>query len=186
MSDQSELAETAQNTVLEAVQSEGVTEEPTNWRRQVAFTTMVMALLAALGGLLAGITANEALLDRTKEIMEVSYLEGDRAYVETVKAKHEILLALGEKVDPVELADVQAFEQEMREMAEFKSRDAVLAAAATKAHQVFAIAVTLLSLGITLAGMSLVVERKSLWGIGLVMGALGGIGLALGIVKMFR
>ena len=93
MSELIEIAETAQDAVIEAVELKQVGGEQPEWHRQVAFTTMIMALLAAFGGMLAAITASDALLDRTKEIIELSYLEGDRIYLETLKSKHEILTA---------------------------------------------------------------------------------------------
>jgi hypothetical protein len=183
MTELTETTQAAEDVVMEAVESEAVGEQH-HWHRQVALTTMIMALLAALGGLLAGITANEALLDRTREIIEVSYLEGDRAYVETIKAKHEILAALGEKPDPDELETVLAFEQEIRLLEADASREEVLSATAASAHEVFAIAVTLLSLGITMAGMGVVVNRKVIWVISLVVGVFGAIGVGLGVLSM--
>jgi len=50
------------------------------------------------------------------------------------------------------------------------------------ANNVLAIAVTVLSVGITLSGMAVVVEEKRLWLAGLIIGAGGVLALALGIV----
>jgi hypothetical protein len=49
---------------------------------------------------------------------------------------------------------------------------------------IFAIAVTLLSLGITLGGMAIVVERKSLWTVGILFGAAGALGAGIGVFYM--
>ena len=54
----------------------------------------------------------------------------------------------------------------------------------TLAHVIFAIAVTLLSMGIILAGMAVVIERKWLWATGLVIGTAGSLSVAIGIAVM--
>jgi hypothetical protein len=184
MSEVIETAETAQDTVLEAVESKEVGEQHPRWHKQVALTTLVMALLAALGALLAGRTANEALLGRTAEIIEMSRLEGDRLSVETLKSKHEILLALGETPDQAEVKRIKAFEAEMRELDTEAACEEALALSSASAHQILAIGVTMLSLGITLGGMAIVVERKYLWYVGLVFGALGILTVGIGVLPM--
>jgi hypothetical protein len=186
MSELTEMVETAQDAVTEAVESKEVGEEEPRWHNRVALTTLVMALLAALGALLAGTTANEALLDRTEEIIEMSRLKGDRLQAETLKSKHEILLALGETPDQAEMERVEAFETEMRELEAEGAREEALTLSSTSAHQVFAIGVTLLSLGITLGGMAVVVERKLLWYVGLLFGALGVLTVGIGVLTMLH
>lgn len=184
MSELTEITDMAEDAIIEAVRSEGTRPEHPRWHKPVALTTMIMALLAALGGLLAGITASESLFERTREIIEVSTLEGDRVCVETLKSKHEILTSLGETPDPAEIKRVAAFEGEMRELEAGTARDEALALATANTSMIFAIAVTLLSLGITLGGMAVVIERKWLWAAGLAFGAAGAAGVGLGILSM--
>jgi hypothetical protein len=184
MSNLTEAVGTAQDAVLEAVESGEVGEEHPRWHKRVALTTLVMALLAALGALLGSRAANQALLGRTKEIIDMSRLEGDRIYAETLKSKHEILLALGETPDPAEAERLEAFEAEMRELQAEAAREEALALSSTSAHQVFAIGVTMLSLGITLGGMAIVLERKFLWAVGLIFGALGVLAVGIGVLTM--
>ncbi len=100
MSELTEMAETAQDAVVEAVELREVGPEEPRWHRHVALTTLIMPLLAALGGLLAGMTANRALLDRTQEIIGVDRLESDREYVKTLTSKHELLTILGKSARP--------------------------------------------------------------------------------------
>ena len=57
------------------------------WHEQVALSTLVMAMLAAVGALLAGIAVQEATMERMQEIIDFSILEGDRAEVEILKAR---------------------------------------------------------------------------------------------------
>lgn len=184
MTELTEVTETAQDAVTEAIESPVVGPEEPRWHDHVALTTLIMALLAALGGLLAGMTAHEALLERTEEIIGMSSLEGDRLSAETLKSKHEILIALGRTPDPAEVERVAAIEQGMQEPQASTARKETLAVAASQTHLICAIAVTLLSLGITLGGMAVVVERKVLWTVGLFVGAAGAVGVGIGVLSM--
>ena len=184
MTELNEITETAQDAVIEAVESPKVGSEPRGWHKTVALSTLVMALLAALGGLLAGITANEALLTRTAEIIKMSSMESDQQYLETLSSKHEILAALGKTPDPAEVQEIATLREETRGLEAETPHVEIQALSAASAHMTFAAAITLLSLGITLGGMAVVVERKWLWVIGLALGGLGAVGLGIGIIQM--
>lgn len=54
----------------------------------------------------------------------------------------------------------------------------------THAHVIFAIAVTLLSVGITLGGMAMIARKRFLWIIGLVFGVGGAVSLVFGLRDM--
>lgn len=182
MSEIGESSELVDELVMETVKGEEGTHRAPKWYRQVALTSLVLALLTALGGLLAGMTAHEALLERTKEIIDVSRLEGDRISVEVLQSKHEILTSLEQQVDPGEVALIQAYEEEARELSREAMREEGQTQAIGSAHLVLAVAVTVLSVGITLSGMAVVVEERGLWIAGMVIGAVGALGLAVGIV----
>lgn len=154
------------------------------WHRQVALSTLFLALLAALGGLLSGITSHEAQLEKTEEIISLTVLEGDRVSVEVLKSKHEILISLGETPDEAEVAAIQAFEAEIEEKREAAVEEETLAQVIAQTHLIFAIAVTVLAVGISVSGMSVVLEQKWLWTVGMVFGTVGTIGLGIGIISM--
>ena len=154
------------------------------WHKQVALSSLVLALLAALAGLLAGLTASQELHIRTQEIMELTLRENERVNVQVLKTKHELLEGLGRTVDPAELAQVQAFEEEIETLASELVVEERQDERIGSTHLILAIAVMLLSVGITLGGMAIVVEEKFLWYAGLVVGAGGILGLVLGVVRM--
>jgi hypothetical protein len=64
------------------------------------------------------------------------------------------------------------------------SREESLVRETTHAHLVFAVAVTLLSIGITLGGMAIIARQRFLWIIGLVFGLAGAVSVALGCRDM--
>ena len=184
MSEIGESSELVDELFLESVKEDEGAHRGPRWHRQVALSSLVLALLAALGGLLAGITAHESLLERTQEVIAVSRLEGDRVSIEVLRAKHEILSSLGEPVPSAEIARIEAYEEEARELGREATLEEVQARITDYAHLVLAVAVTVLSVGITLGGMAVVVEEKWLWAAGMAIGSVGTLGLAWGIVGM--
>ena len=184
MSEIGESTELVEELVMELAKEDELGHRAPKWHKKVALTSLVLALLAALGGLLAGMTAHESLLERTKEIIDVSRLEGDRISVEVLQAKHEILTTLGETVDPAEIDLIQAYEEEQAELSTEAAIEEAQIQITGYTHLVLAIAVTVLSVGITLGGMAVVVEERYLWIVGMVIGLVGVVGLAFGVFVM--
>ena len=184
MSELPETVETAQDFITDVIEPQEVGGGHPRWHKHVALTTLVLALLTALGAMLAGMSANQAMIERTQEIIEVNSLEGDRIYVETLKSKHEILTVLGETPDQTEITTISAIEEEILELEIRTAGDESLVKTTTKAHHIFAIAVALLSLGTALCGTSIIVNQKYLWGAGLLFGAIGTVGVGLGVLRM--
>lgn len=97
MTELEEVAEGARDAVLEEVEHP-VKKQP-GWVAWLAISTMVMALFCAVGALMAGITANEAVMERTHEIMEVVNRDRDQIEIEILRSKHDVLKALGVAAD---------------------------------------------------------------------------------------
>ena len=184
MSELPETVESTQDFITDVMDSQEVGDRNPRWHKHVALTTLVMALLTALGAMLAGMSANQSLIDRTQEIIELNSLEGDRIYVETLKSKHEILTTMGEIPDQTEIKAINAIEKEIQEYDTQAVGEETLVLTATTSHHIFVIAVALLSLGTALCGMSIIVNQKFLWGAGLLFGAIGTAGVGLGVLRM--
>ena len=184
MSELNESTELANELIMDSVKEGEIEGKTSAWHNWVAFSTLLMALLTALGALLAGITANEALLSRTEEIIAISTCQGNRAAVEVLKAKHEILISLGETPDEAEIAQIKSYEAEMAELEDEVDRDEAWIQLFIYPHFIFAIAVTLLAVGTSLSGMAIIIDHKLLWYAGMVLGVVGSIGVVVGIVVM--
>jgi len=184
VSELDESTELAAELVLESLEQDGEQKKAHRWHKFVAMSTLLMAMLTAVGALLAGITAEEALFERTEEIIEFTILEGDRVEVEVLKAKHEILTSLGEIPDETDIKKIQAYEAEIDELEITTANEDVVILSMMNSHLMFAIAVTLLSVGITMSGMSIIVEQKWLWIAGFVFAIAGAIGVGIGILTM--
>ena len=160
-SEYEESAEAAHDLIKEELHKRN-DEERSRWNSRVALSTMALALLSALGSLMTGITASESVLERTKEILDVSSYESDRLNIEVLKSKHEILTSLGEALNRAEIDRIRKFEDEMSRLQLEIQREELATQSTMFEHELFAIGVTLFSVAITLSGMSIVVQRRAL------------------------
>ena len=152
--------------------------------RLVDLSTMVMALLSAVGALLAVFTANQLMIERTREVLEISRLEADCINIELLKSKHAILMSLGESLDNSEIEKIRKYQDKIDKLeTDVESEEAKVQRGIFE-HELFAIGVTLLSIAITLRAMSVVVKHKKIWVVGLVVGVIGASFLGIGIYKM--
>jgi Domain of unknown function (DUF4337) len=154
------------------------------WFTRVALSTLVMALLSALAALLAAISAHESRLERTQEILDFVALDTERVEIEVLRSKHDLLRQLGEEPAATEVSRLRNYEEQIRELTKATAADEGVVRTSTHAHVIFAIAVTLLSVGITLGGMSMIARKRFLWIIGLVFGMGGAVNLVLGLTDM--
>lgn len=141
-----------------------------SWFRGVALTTLVLSVFTAAAALLAGITAHEILIDRTEEILDSSTAQSDRVSAEVLAAKHDVLTALGLPLDPVEVAEVEAFEaeQERLSLAAVVEEDASILAGSI--HLAAALSATFFAVAIAITGLAAVIHRKWLWYVGTGLG----------------
>ena len=180
MSDIGDSTELAAELAMEAVDE----PERRRWHSAVAFTTLVIAVLAATAALLAGMTAEEVFIDRTEQIIDIAIAQGDLERAQTLRAKHELLLAVGRTPDPAEIALVQELEAgaraELDEAAE--ARNEVRAVGSIPL--VFAVAATVFAVAIAVSGLSVIVDRKWLWAVGSVIALGGVVALVVGVVGL--
>lgn len=180
-----EVAETATELVKDKVKENKESKEEWQWINWVAISTMIMALFSALGALWAGVTANDMMLDRTQEILDISYLEGDRLDIEILKLKRDLLDSLGKNLDKTEIDRIHQYEVKNQTLnADSKGQESQVKRTIFE-HEWFAIGVTLLSIAITLAGMSIITRHKFIWVGSLLLSFIGTIFLGIGVHQMF-
>jgi hypothetical protein len=133
------------------------------WVLFVALTTAVIAVLAAITGLLAGDHADEAMLAQIKSSDQWAFYQAKSIKSETIESSNKILLAMGKtpaakdtakvasnKKEQVKImADAKAFQEESEEHVE--------------RHKRLAWGVTLFQAAIAIGAISIITKRKLLW-----------------------
>ena len=178
----SKSAESVNESIVEHLQGDS---ENTGWIKWVALSAMVMALFSAIGALLAGITSNDSLMERTEEVLEVTRMANDELHVEVLRTKHELLKSMGKEPHVSELVRIEMYENEAKALREAAAKEEALVAVSAYKHEIFAIGVTLLAIAISLSGMAIVGGRRGLWHVGIVFGFLGCVTVGFGVVQYF-
>lgn len=184
MSDQAEANAEAIYELVKETLDEHQSHRAPSWVQWVAMTTMGLALLSALCALLAGITANQSVLERTREIIEISIIEGDRVTAEVLRSKHDLLREMGREPPADELSRLAHMEREISELRADAEREEATIQKKIHAHEIFAVGLTLLSIAITLNGMAVLMRRRNFWRVGLSLGAVGSLSVLAGLVAM--
>ncbi len=163
----------AQELLLEEV-IHTVQEKNPKLVNRIGMVTLIMALASAVGGLMAGITSNEAMNERTQEVVDVIHLQNDNAELREIKTKHEILRALNVPADPNEATQIENWTAQKEKDLALIHGDIETVEKIFLLHEAFALGVTLLSIAITLCGLTLITNYKMTWLISLIVGSLGG------------
>ena len=177
--DLTESAEIAADVIVEKHQEEDGGDK--KLISIVAVSTMIMALFSAVGALFAGISANDAMLVRTAEILTKTQLESDRLEVDILTANARLMQALGFEINEEQVALVERDREEMIEFATEVELYEAEVEVVMRAHERLAVGVTLLSIAITLGGMALVTRLKPVWYLGLVLSVAGAGYVILGL-----
>lgn len=178
-----ESAEAAAEVIQEELAHSKVSEAEMKWIGMVAISTMVMALFSAMGALMAGITANEAMLARTSEILTELKVQTDRLEADLFASNLELISVLGAEEDEAKLEQIKRLREEEEALSETVKEEEEEVGSVMEAHERFAIGVTLLSVAVTLSGMAVVSLRRRIWHCALLIALLGGGFVAVGLVS---
>jgi hypothetical protein len=143
------------------------------WVIYVAMTTAVIAVLAAITGLLAGDHADEAMLSQIHASDQWAYYQAKGIKSELLASSDKLIIAMGKKpslqdsvkmksykTDQVKIsAEANAAQQESKEHVE--------------KHKILARGVTLFQIAIAIGAISIIVKRKLLWLVSISFAAVG-------------
>jgi hypothetical protein len=154
------------------------------WLEWATLSTMLMALFSVIGGLLAGKTGNEAIIDRQMQLQELVQLNRMDLEAEVMLTRLAVINSSNLSADPALLQRIATRTKAIEGYTHTADEDEDESATTLAQHELFAIATTILSVAITLTGMAVIVRRRSLWfgGIGISIG--GAAVLVYGVARM--
>jgi hypothetical protein len=163
---------------------EDVSDRVPSWFRGVAFTILVLSVVTAVAALLAGMTAHKTLLDRTEEIIDVSIAETDKMTLELLRTKHELLTALNQPVSATEVEKIARIEAEQKRLEAGAEAAETAALTSASEHLLFAISATIAAIAIAVTGLAPIVHQRWLWSVGVLVGVLAIVLLAIAIIRV--
>jgi Na+-translocating ferredoxin:NAD+ oxidoreductase RnfD subunit len=146
------------------------------WISWVALSTAILAVLAAIAGLLSGSHANEAMMNQIEASDQWLYYQAKSIKASVLEAKTTLAAEATEK-DKEKAAKYQEEQTEIKAEAEHKETEAK---SNFHKHKVFADSVTMFQIAIAIAAISALTRKRRYWFVSLVFGLVGLVFLAFG------
>ncbi|MDQ6810079.1 MAG: DUF4337 domain-containing protein [Verrucomicrobiota bacterium] len=146
------------------------------WISWVALSTAVLAVLAAIAGLLSGSHANEAMMNQIEASDQWGYYQAKGIKAAIVETRMTLGGTTAEQ-DQAKTAKYAEEQAEIKREAEAKQHEA---RNNFHQHEVFARSVTMFQIAIAIAAISALTKRRRYWLVSLALGVVGVVFLALG------
>lgn len=149
----------------ETIQEKAVESHESGWFTFVAISTALMAVFAAISGLMAGHYSNEALIEQIQASDQWSYYQA-----KGIKAEVKALRANNNLEEATSLLKYKKEQEEIKKEAEKLQQESKFYLAK---HVKLAESVTLFQIAIAISAISMLTKKKSLWITSLVISLTG-------------
>ena len=140
-----------------------LSEGKEKWVLYVALTTAVIAVLAAITGLLAGDHADEAMLAQIRSSDKWAFYEAKSIKSEMITSSNKLLIAVGKTPAAQDSAKIASNKKEQAQIMQ-EAKDAQKESDEHVAkHKILARGVTLFQIAIAIGAISIITKRKVLW-----------------------
>src|ERR1700744_6207773 len=133
------------------------------WVIFVAMTTAIIAVLAAITGLLAGTHSDDAMISQIKASDQWDYYQAKGIKSDVIASTGKMLTAMGKQ--PLQ-EDLDKVKENKKEQAEIKTKAEEFQKESEvhlEKHGIFAHGVTLFQIAIAIGAISIIVKKKVLW-----------------------
>jgi type IV secretory pathway component VirB8 len=150
-----------------------LSEGKEKWVLYVALTTAIIAVLAAITGLMAGDHADEAMLCQIRSSDQWAFYQAKSIKSEIIAGSNKTLLAFGKTPAAQDSARIKANKADqakiMKEAKDFEKESLEHSAK----HRILARGVTLFQIAIAIGDISIITKRKILWATSIGFAAIG-------------
>jgi uncharacterized membrane-anchored protein len=148
-------------------------EKESSWFMYVAISTALIAVLAAISGLMAGHHSNEALIQQIKASDQWAYYQA-----KGIKAEIKSISINGQP----DAAAVERYKKEQEEIKQRAEKAEKESDAHLEHHVRLAGSVTLFQIAIAISAIAILTRKKMLWYGSLLIAAIGAIVFILGLI----
>jgi hypothetical protein len=140
-----------------------LSEGKEKWVLYVALTTAVIAVLAAIAGLLAGDHADEAMLAQIHSSDQWAFYQSKSIKSEIIASSNKLLIAMGKTPAVQDSVKIKSNKSEQAKIMQ-EAKDAQKESDEHVAkHKILARGVTLFQVAIAIGAISIITKRKVLW-----------------------
>jgi Domain of unknown function (DUF4337) len=152
------------------------------WVLFVALSTALIAVLAAITGLMAGAHADDAMLCQIRSSDQWAFYEAKSIKSDILISSNKTLMAMGKQPVAEDAAKVIANKKDQVDIKKKAEDFAKESDMHTEKHSIFARGVTLFQISIAIGAISIIVKRKSLWLVSMGFACIGIFFLLQGIL----
>lgn len=139
------------------------------WISWVALSTALLAVLAAIAGLLSGRYVNEAMMNQIEASDQWSYYQA-----KSIKASVlDVKMSLAGTPNESDASKRNRYEKEQEEIKSEAEHKEAAAKSNFHKHEVFAGGVTMFQIAIAIAAISALTRKRPFWYVSLLFGAAG-------------
>jgi hypothetical protein len=139
------------------------------WISWAALSTAILAVLAAIAGLLSGHHVNEAMMNQIEASDQWSYYQSKSIKASVLDAK----MSLAGTPNESDQSKRDRYEKEQEQIKSEAERKEAAAKLNFHKHEVFAGAVTMFQIAIAIAAISALTKKRRFWIVSLLFGAVG-------------
>ena len=148
------------------------------WISWVALSTALLAVLAAIAGLLSGRYVNEAMMDQIEASDQWSFYQAKSIKASVLDAK----MSLAGTPNESDRSKYDRYEKEQEQVKSEAERKEAAAKSNFHKHEVFARGVTMFQIAIAIAAISALTKKRRFWIVSLLFGAVGCVFLLLAAI----
>src|SRR5206468_11029610 len=148
------------------------------WISWVALSTSILAVLAAIAGLLSGRYVNEAMMNQIEASDQWNYYQAKSIKASVLDAK----ISLSGAPDESDQSKRDRYEKEQEEIKSEAEQKEAAAKSNFHKHEVFAGGVTMFQIAIAIAALSALTKKPRFWLVSLLFGVVGCVFLVLAMV----
>jgi hypothetical protein len=156
--------------------------EHARWISQVAISSALIAVAAAIASLLAGHHANEAMLEQMQATDQWAFYQAKGIKSAVLDSKLHLLEALGKPVSGDERTRLAGYEGEQRAIEEKGHELESSSRKHMEQHTTLARSVTVYQIAIAMAAIAVLVRRRRLWLVSVALGLIGSAFFIQGII----
>lgn len=148
------------------------------WISWVALSTAILAVLAAIAGLLSGQHANEAMMNQIESSDQWNYYQAKSIKASVLDTK----ISLSGAPNESDQSKRDRYEKEQEQIKSEAERKEAAAKSNFHKHEVFARGVTMFQIAIAIAAISALTKRPKFWIVSLLFGVVGCVFLVLAVI----
>jgi len=161
---------------------EAAEEKRERWTLHVALSTAIIAVLAAIAGLLGNHHANEAMLEQVKSSDKWAYYQSKSIKSEINASTGQILAAIGKPLPPENEQKAKQYETDKAQIKEDADKEEQSSEAHMQQHIVFSRSVTIFQIAIAISAIAILTRKKAMWYISMILAVAGSVFLVLGFM----